>query len=155
MEIGNIQVTLASISEQTDLCSLHKRNLRHYCGGEIGVALRTWLTPDNDKNSVFLTVEAIYTDRGRLMLPVLLTYAVTAKFRLNGDLNPIPAVGECLYLPHHLLTLMLGTVIGAMRGMISLRTAGTSLAGQPLPLLNVADLAASLSRKTVPEQETA
>lgn len=40
---------------------------------------------------------------------------------------------------------MLGTVIGALRGMLVLDTAHTPLSAYPLPLLNVADLAASLT----------
>lgn len=146
MDIRDIEVSLLSINPVPDRTQLFKHAIRHYRGGEVGVSLRTWLTPDAAKSTVTLSAEVVYTDRDKLMHPILLTYCVSGEFAVSQMSDCMAVSTGSLFLPHHLLTLMLGTVIGAMRGMISLTTAGTPLGNYPLPLLNVADLALSLTR---------
>lgn len=146
MDYADIEVSLVSIRQVPERTKIFSRAIRHYAGGEVGVSLRTWLTPIRGKDEVELTAEVVYSDRGTMMHSIMLTYCVAARFAFSDAENFFDIDGDRLLIPHHLLTLMLGTVIGALRGMIALDTAQTSLASYPLPLLNVADLAASLSR---------
>lgn len=146
MDYADIEVSLVSIHQVPERTKIFSRAIRHYAGGEVGVSLRTWLTPIRGKDEVELTAEVVYSDRGTMMHSIMLTYCVAARFAFSDAENFFDIDGDRLLIPHHLLTLMLGTVIGALRGMIALDTAQTSLASYPLPLLNVADLAASLSR---------
>lgn len=146
MDYADIEVSLVSIRQVPERTKIFSRAIRHYAGGEVGVSLRTWLTPIRGKDEVELTAEVVYSDRGTMMHSIMLTYCVAARFAFSDAENFFYIDGDRLLITHHLLTLMLGTVIGALRGMIALDTAQTSLASYPLPLLNVADLAASLSR---------
>ena len=146
MDYADIEVSLVSIRQVPERTKIFSRAIRHYAGGEVGVSLRTWLAPIRGKDEVELTAEVVYSDRGTMMHSIMLTYCVAARFAFSDAENFFDIDGDRLLIPHHLLTLMLGTVIGALRGMIALDTAQTSLASYPLPLLNVADLAASLSR---------
>ena len=146
MDYADIEVSLVSIRQVPERTKIFSRAIRHYAGGEVGVSLRTWLTPIRGKDEVELTAEVVYSDRGTMMHSIMLTYCVAARFAFSDAENFFDIDGDRLIITHHLLTLMLGTVIGALRGMIALDTAQTSLASYPLPLLNVADLAASLSR---------
>ena len=146
MDYADIEVSLVSIRQVPERTKIFSRAIRHYAGGEVGVSLRTWLTPIRGKDEIELTAEVVYSDRGTMMHSIMLTYCVTARFAFSDAENFFDIDGDRLLITHHLLTLMLGTVIGALRGMIALDTAPTSLASYPLPLLNVADLAASLSR---------
>ncbi|MGN1252823.1 MAG: hypothetical protein ACI4US_08205 [Muribaculaceae bacterium] len=146
MDYADIEVSLVSIRQVPERTKIFSRAIRHYAGGEVGVSLRTWLTPIRGKDEVELTAEVVYSDRGTMMHSIMLTYCVAARFAFSDAENFFDIDGDRLLITHHLLTLMLGTVIGALRGMIALDTAQTSLASYPLPLLNVADLAASLSR---------
>lgn len=146
MDYADIEVSLVSIRQVPERTKIFSRAIRHYAGGEVGVSLRTWLTPIRGKYEVELTAEVVYSDRGTMMHSIMLTYCVAARFAFSDAENFFDIDGDRLLITHHLLTLMLGTVIGSLRGMIALDTAQTSLASYPLPLLNVADLAASLSR---------
>ena len=146
MDYADIEVSLVSIRQVPERTKIFSRAIRHYAGGEVGVSMRTWLTPIRGKDEVELTAEVVYSDRGTMMHSIMLTYCVAARFAFSDAENFFDIDGDRLLITHHLLTLMLGTVIGALRGMIALDTAPTSLASYPLPLLNVADLAASLSR---------
>ena len=146
MDYADIEVSLVSIRQVPERTKIFSRAIRHYAGGEVGVSLRTWLTPIRGKDEVELTAEVVYSDRGTMMHSIMLTYCVAARFAFSDAENFFDIDGDRLLITHHLLTLMLGTVIGALRGMIALDTAQTSLASYPLPLLNVAALAASLSR---------
>ena len=146
MDYADIEVSLVSIRQVPERTKIFSRAIRHYAGGEVGVSLRTWLTPIRGKDEVELTADVVYSDRGTMMHSIMLTYCVAARFAFSDAENFFDIDGDRLLITHHLLTLMLGTVIGALRGMIALDTAQTSLASYPLPLLNVADLAASLSR---------
>ena len=146
MDYADIEVSLVSIRQVPERTKIFSRAIRHYAGGEVGVSLRTWLTPIRGKDEVELTAEVVYSDRGTMMHSIMLTYCVAARFAFSDAENFFDIDGDRLLITHHLLTLMLGTVIGALRGMIALDTAQTSLASYPLRLLNVADLAASLSR---------
>lgn len=146
MDYADIEVSLVSIRQVPERTKIFSRAIRHYAGGEVGVSLRTWLTPIRGKDEVELTAEVVYSDRGTMMHSIMLTYCVAARFAFSDAENFFDIDGDRLLITHHLLTLMLGTVIGALRGMIALDTDQTSLASYPLPLLNVADLAASLSR---------
>ena len=146
MDYADIEVSLVSIRQVPERTKIFSRAIRHYAGGEVGVSLRTWLTPIRGKDEVELTAEVVYSDRGTMMHSIMLTYCVAARFAFSDAENFFDIDGDRLLITHHLLTLMLGTVIGALRVMIALDTAQTSLASYPLPLLNVADLAASLSR---------
>ena len=146
MDYADIEVSLVSIRQVPERTKIFSRAIRHYAGGEVGVSLRTWLTPIRGKDEVELTAEVVYSDRGTMMHSIMLTYCVAARFAFSDAENFFDIDGDRLLITPHRLTLMLGTVIGALRVMIALDTAPTSLASYPLPLLNVADLAASLSR---------
>lgn len=114
------------------------------------MGLQTTLEADFGRNILAVIVRTLYTDRGHFLQTRLLRHVVRAEFAVT-DINEVVSTIDDgrVQLPHHLLTMMLGTVIGAQRGMLAVRLAGTPLASHPLPLLNVAQLAESLSTQAV------
>ena len=144
MDNRDIEVSLLSIYEMPERTSLYRSAVRRYDGGEIGVSLRAWLDA-GDSDSLTLTAEVIYSDKDAMMHPTLFSACAAAEFSVVHSTGSVTIGRGRLLLPHHLLTLMLGTVVGALRGIIAVRTRGTALEGSPLPLLNIADLARSLS----------
>ena len=150
-----IEISLVRIVEDAESSSLDKRMMSRYAGGRIKVGLGASLqvTPSPDHSmplQLDLTVTIDYSDT-RMMLPrKLLSYTVVSSFVLGGEgVGAIQVEGGTLRLPHHVLTMMLNITIGAMRGMLALRTAGTPLADYPLPMLNVANLALTLTNTAV------
>ncbi len=146
----DIDVTLLSIAEESDECAYNHKAIRRYAGQEVHVGLQTTLEADFGRNVLAIVVGTVYTDRGHFLQTRLLRHVVRAEFAV-GDINDtvISSADGRVQLPHHLLTMMLGTAIGAQRGMLAVRLAGTPLASQPLPLLNVASLAESLSTQAI------
>ena len=89
--------------------------------------------------------------RGMIRRP-LLSYAAEAVFEIPGLAEyamGIPS-GDRVELPPAVMTLMLGVGIGAIRGLIAQRTAGTVLESRPLPLINVSGLVSRLIYGDVP-----
>lgn len=146
----DIEVTLTDIAEESDECSYNHKAIRRYAGQEVHVGLQTTLEADFGRNILAVIVRTLYTDRGHFLQTRLLRHVVRAEFAVT-DINEVVSTIDDgrVQLPHHLLTMMLGTVIGAQRGMLAVRLAGTPLASHPLPLLNVAQLAESLSTQAV------
>ncbi|MEE1207094.1 MAG: hypothetical protein UHP27_02860 [Muribaculaceae bacterium] len=142
---AEIEVSLIDIAEDAAQSLLNRRAIRRYRGSRVSVNLHARLMPETPSDRLGISVTVDYRNEDDLFRTLLLSYTVTARFRIAHLSSAVTFDGSSLAIPHHLLTLMLGTTVGALRGMLVLRTAGTPLADYPLPLLNVADLAASLS----------
>lgn len=141
----DIEVTLTAIAEETDDCQYNHRAIRRYKGGKVRVGLQTQLEVDAAHGVLGLTVSTVYTDCSGMFETKMLRHVVRAEFTIINLSDAVEISEVALRLPHHLLTMMLGTTIGAQRGMMALRLADTPLSAHPLPLLNVAALAESLT----------
>lgn len=144
---ADMEVTLLELMPSEDN-RLRRRSIRQYRGEQVDVNLRASLRPEENGRNVALEVTVTYVARRFPFPEMLLRYGATGRFAVDAPEGTMDSEGDVFRLPHHLLTLMLGTVVGALRGMVALETAGTALSNSPLPLLNVARLAESITTRT-------
>ena len=79
-------------------------------------------------------------------------YSIAVDFEV-GDAGRFSIGDGGMDIPPRLMTLMYGAAIGAMRGMLALRTAGTFLKDYPLPLINISALVCEhMSGRKVPDK---
>lgn len=142
-----IEVVLERIAQVDKLSHFDRRAIRRYDGRRVEVDLTARLVPAPDKQQVSLLLSVVYRTAPRDAALPLLRCTASADFSLKpyGQAVNIADDGQTLRLPHHLLTMLLGIGIGALRGMIALQTVDTPLADNPLPVMNIADLAARLN----------
>lgn len=140
----DIEIQLTKIAEVPDLSHISKRALRRFSGASAKVSLSARLIPAVESNRLSLLLSAIFTDVGVVERPVLMQETVLAEFDVTDIENHIDLNTESIRVPRHMLTLMLSVALGALRGMVALRTAGTPLASCPLPIMDITDIAARI-----------
>lgn len=115
--------------------------------------------------SVGLNVRFDKAEEGRLAVAVtvdysciramikrrLLSYTVEVQFEIPQMEHHINITDKGLEIPPRLTTLLLNASIGALRGMLALRTEGTFLSAYPLPLINVSALVSRLTYGSEPD----
>lgn len=78
--------------------------------------------------------------------------------RVYFEIEPFDSLrtddGKDIALPPSLMTLMYGVAIGALRGMLAQRLAGTMLEAYPLPLVNISELVSRHLYGNAPSQLT-
>ena len=114
--------------------------MRHTASSPIESAVTVAFDEQHAPDTVALRVGVRYTAmRGAVRRP-LLTYFIKVEFAVSGLSHKALVTDSAVYLATGLLPLMLNVSIGALRGMLALRTAGTFLSRHPLPVLSTADL---------------
>lgn len=141
MKPEEFDISVRSITELPRLSTIHRwEMMRHSDASPIESAVSVAFddTPRND--SVALRIGVRYTAmRGAVMRP-LLTYFIRVEFNVTDLTHRALVTDNAVYLATGLLPVMLSVSIGALRGMLAIRTAGTFLASHPLPMLSVSDL---------------
>lgn len=111
-----------------------------YCHDGIAVSLKSRFIPHADKKQISLVIGTRYTCLRNMLRRHILRYNIEVIF----DIDPYP--DDCddtsgrIKPPAALMTIMYGSAIGALRGMLALRLADTFLRDYPLPLINVSAL---------------
>lgn len=140
MRQEELDIRLVELRENKQLTQMHRWEFMRYSGTAVDVELSTNFRKDGPKRLVVLELGAHYsTMRGQIRRR-LLDYVVDAEFEINDIDGVIDADREELVLTTDLLRLMLSIAIGAIRGMIALRTSGTFLVHYPLPVYNLDEM---------------
>lgn len=141
MEPEEFDIQIRSIEELPKHSALHRWELLRHpadCPVECTVSVGFDSPTANDCVAMRLTVR--YTSmRGGIMRP-LLTYSIRVNYGIMDLKHRAMVTDNAVYLAQGLLPLMLSIGIGALRGMVALRTSGTALAGHPLPVLSIPTL---------------
>lgn len=132
-------IRIANVSEVPSGISLSRWEIRRYAGGEITVGLTSRFTGHADRRVVTLVIGASYTCMRHMMRHRLLDYTIAVDFELDRFDEILIEEGG-MSVPPRLMALMYSVAIGALRGMLAMRTAGTFLSDYPLPLINVSAL---------------
>ena len=114
--------------------ALHHWELVRYNGGFVNVELSAGMSLGQNNHVATLTLGAHYTTMRGQILRNLMDYTVKAHFEVDGLVS---VEDDAAMMPPGLLRMMLGVTIGAIRGMIAIRTAHTFLANFPLPLMDL------------------
>ena len=147
MKPEEFDISIRSISELQQLNVIHRwEMMRHTDSSPVESAVTVAFDePDGSDDTVALRLGVRYTAmRGDVMRP-LLTYFIRVEFAISGVTHRALVTDSAVYLATGLLSVMLNVSIGALRGMLAIRTSGTFLSRHPLPMLSVADLLASLT----------
>lgn len=141
MKPEEFNISVRSITELPRLSTIHRwEMMRHSEASPIESAISVAFDDNHRDDSVALRIGVRYTAmRGAVMRP-LLTYFIRVEFAVNDISHHTLMTDNAVYLATGMLPVMLGVSIGALRGMLAIRTAGTFLASHPLPMLSVPDL---------------
>lgn len=152
-----MDITISRISENSKLTTIHRWEIARYKGSKIETKLTAAFDMHGDK--INLRLGATYwAIRGIIARP-LLRYVIDVEFNVDDADHQVMVTENAVYIPPELLGVMLSLGIGALRGMLALRTANTFLANYPLPVMSTAELLQNLqgasndSRDKLPKME--
>lgn len=131
-----VDIRLLELRESKPDSVLHRWEVVRYNGSPVDVELSTDVTYERATHTVTLHLGVHYTTLRSQIRRRLLDYAIEARFQLISD-GALEIDDDEVVISTELLRLMLSIGIGALRGMISLRTAGTFLVHYPLPIYNM------------------
>lgn len=138
MTAHDIDIKLLRLEENRERTHLYRWEMMRYEATPVEVNLATEFAYHAGKNIVRLTLSARYTTLRGQISRRLLDYAITADFEINGaESEQMP---EEIVVTPDIVRLMLSIAVGAMRGMVALRTERTFLANYPLPIYDMESL---------------
>ncbi len=149
MKETELDIRMVKVEEVESLTRLYRWEIFRLTGSasEVKVGLKVHLETIPRFQKVKLRLCATYTRERGMVLRPLLDYVVDVEFEIDEYQRHFGADaghGDAFDFPPSVLTMMLGVGVGAMRGMIALRTKGTPLADKPLPLINISSLVSRL-----------
>lgn len=133
-------IRLIDISEVKQASVIHHWETMRYEGGKVNVALSASFNMCRESSEAIITVGVHYTTLRSQVIRKLMDYAVRARFEISDIKGLVDIEYGDILLPPGLLHLMLSVSVGALRGMLALRTANTFLANFPLPLLDLTEI---------------
>ncbi|MCM1348546.1 MAG: hypothetical protein NC338_03970 [Firmicutes bacterium] len=135
MRAPELDIKLIRLDEDKERIHFHRWEILRYDGTPVDVNLFTDFSYRAGQHIVRLSLAARYTTVRELMSRRLLDYGITADFELIG--SDVETSSEEIVVNSDLVRLMIGVGLGALRGMVALRTSHTFLAHYPLPVYNV------------------
>lgn len=158
--MSEIDIRIARISEVAGKTHLHRWEMLRYGNNpeDIIIDMKARVEGDSASESLTLRLEVMYSYMRSMVRRPLLDYAVDVVFEIPSiaDYVGFSSVRDRVDIPPSLMAMMLNVAIGALRGMIAQKTAGTPIEDSPLPLVNVSQLVSRLiygdrpSSRTIP-----
>ena len=140
MEETEFNITLLSVGEVEGASVVNRRASLKAYGKPVHVDMTVRVVPDLDKSTVSLVVTASYIVQGKFVRERVLTCSAFATFQIENLRQHVEINGEDIIVGGHLMMMMLGITVGALRGIISVRIAGTPLSNRPLPIIDLTAL---------------
>lgn len=140
MEETEFNITLLSVGEVEGASVVNRRASLKAYGKPVHVDMTVRVVPDLDKSTVSLVVTASYIVQGKVVRERVLTCSAFATFQIENLRQHVEINGEDIIVGGHLMMMMLGITVGALRGIISVRIAGTPLSNRPLPIIDLTAL---------------
>lgn len=124
--------------------------------GHIEVGMDVALNPDLTHNRLGLTTGVRYHSEPGEVRKELLNYRISSVFEVV-DLESyiISRENEMIVIRPELVTMLLGIAVGAIRGMLVLKTAGTFFDNFPLPVISIKPLLETLQNNPLQEMAIA
>lgn len=149
MDNRDIDIKLLQISEVKPFTHVNRWEMMLFRGGDVDVELSTEFRRNEPKRTVTLRLGAHYNTLRSQIRRRLLDYVIDAEFSVSALDDVVDMADHELLITPELLRMMLSITIGAIRGMIALRTSGSALAPYPLPIYNLDSLIGKIEDKTV------
>lgn len=122
--------------------------MRH-TGMPVMVSISTDIKLDRKKHICAVILGAHYRSLRSQIVRNLMDYYIEASFDIDGFDDIIEESDGEIMLPQSFMSLMFCIGIGALRGMVALRTADTFLTHYPLPILRLDDLMEDVDRSRI------
>lgn len=147
-------IRIANVREVSDECRINRWESLRYSSGDIAVTLSSKFIPDAAAETITLRLTTTYCYLRAMLRHTLLRYCIEMVFDISPNTHATngnrPADHQVELSPR-LMLLLYGPAIGALRGMLALRTANIFLKNYPLPLINISALVnAHVNGHTVP-----
>ena len=148
MKQTDVSISLKSVREIRGASVVNRRAALR-AAGQVDMAVR--VVPDIERSTVSLLVTASYIYAGPLRRERLMTCSALAAFEIENLMQHVEINGEDVVVASRVMMTMLGIAVGALRGIIAVRTAGTTLANRPLPIIDLTALMYRLHYGSAPE----
>lgn len=145
MKDKDIAMTLIDLGEVDGASAINRRALRRLTREPISVDMNVKVVPDTDRSLLSILVSCSYRAVIGLIRERLLVCTAVATFEVENLASHIEENGQEKLLPTPLMMNMLGIAVGALRGIVAVRTAGTPLRRRPMPIIDLNTLMRRLS----------
>lgn len=140
MKDTDIQISLAAVGELEGGTALNRRALRRLTKQPIVVDMSVKAIPDLKRSLITLVVSCSYRAVIGFIRERLMVCSAVATFEVADLAGHIERRGEEAVVGGSLMMTMLGIAVGALRGIVAVRTAGTPLHNRPLPIIDLSAL---------------
>lgn len=137
MEETEITLSLVSVSEVRGATAINRAAIRRLGRNHISVDLNVRAVPDLDRSLLSLVVTCSYIANIGLIRTRVLSCSVISTFEIPGLKEILAVQGEDVILTGKVMRTMLNIAVGALRGVIAVRTADTALRFRPLPVIDL------------------
>lgn len=144
MEKLEFDIRISAIRELTSENKFHRWGILRYNGYPVKVSMSASILPDVTQNLLTLTLGVRYVSSKDEGGKELLRYNVLIDFEIENLGERIQITEKAVKVPSHLLTLIISVGVGALRGMLAQRTAGTAFDKYPLPLMNISEIVSTI-----------
>ena len=141
MNNSDINLRLTSVRETSPESGVNRRALRHMRhDARLEVDMRVDVRPDMAREMVEMRVECEYRGVVDYIQTSVLRCGVEAVFEIDELPAHVTGHGGEFVTDGPLMMLMLGIAVGSLRGVVAVKTAGTLLASEPLPIIDLSAL---------------
>ncbi len=150
MKDTDVKITLQSIGEVRGASVINRRSAARAAGKDVQVDMAVRVVPDLSHSTVSLVVTVSYISQSKYLRERLLTCSAFATFMIENLREYVVINGDDVIVGGNLMMTMLGIAVGALRGIVSVRIAGTPLSNRPLPIIDLTALMYRLSYGSAP-----
>lgn len=140
MDTTSINFSLRSVREVEGATAINRRALRRLGRTPVSVDMNVRVVPDLDHSLVSLVVTCSYVAVLGLIRTRVLSCTVVSTFEIEDLAAHVTMQGEEVIVGGKLMMTMLGIAVGALRGVVAVRTADTPLRFRPLPVIDLTAL---------------
>lgn len=137
MENVQPKVTILSVNEVPDSTAINRSALRRLGNQTVNVDINVRVVPNIEKSLVSIVVSCSYLAQIGFLRYRVLVSSVVANFGIENLAKVVIPKGDEYVIPADLMLTMLGVAVGALRGVVAVRTQGTKLRNSPLPLIDL------------------
>ena len=145
MKDKEIAITLVDLGEVEGASAINRRALRRLTREAISVDMNVKVVPDVDRSLLSVIVSCFYRAVIGFIRERLLVCTAVATFEVDDLAALIKENGEEKIVPASAMMNMLGIAVGALRGIVAVKTAATPLRRRPMPIIDLHTLMRRLS----------
>ena len=140
MEEKQVNLRLVSVNEVPDATVINRSALRRMGNQTVTVDMNVKVVPDVERSLISLVVSCSYIAVIGYIRTRILVSSVVATFEVEDLKEHIATRGGEVIVAGQLMMTMLGIAVGALRGVVAVRTQGTKLRNTPLPIIDLTAL---------------